>query len=392
MIYNINIKEDAIACSTVLTMLGYKQNEIEQKSFTDLFKAVKDRIVSKFSTNPIHHKNLLQASLEYMKSHEDTIKDGAAIASNLKQFNKTVPWKIHQGGTLFNHIKKMGSELTGLSKDKWNPSDFFLVTKNGENTLSTVSANDTDYAIYNEMVGCSEDICGVSLKGKRAFHGSLSWAVALKMLGINIVESKIGRKHFVDESKKELNEDGKEALKKMVRFLSSFNKPGGEIFQGYNTSRRTMNEVIEAYHVESRGWGESMIGFYDFFNSVVNHSKIRTKSNDPLKKLEHVVAAAYITASSQNKMSCHHKKCQNGVVEDVGVRNPKISDVKLEKVLVPMDGTANIYLRLKVKGKHVDLQFRSKGSKAQFIVMESLRSTGTAFPLDKISFATNWKK
>ena len=379
-----DVFEVAIASASALSMLGYTESEIKQKSITDLFKALKDRIVGRFSNSAADHEKFLKFSLGVMKSNQEAIRDGICIAKNVKGFEKSTPWKIYQGGKLFHHIKRLGAELTGLSKDKWNPSDFFIVSKNGEMDLERVKPENTDYVTYNEMVGCSKDICGVSLKGKKAFHGSLSWAVALKMLGINIVESALGRKNFVDMSKKELNEDGRVALERMVKYLQGFNRPGEEIFYGYRTHWNRLCEVMEDYHVESRGWGESMIGFYDFLNSIDKHSKIKVKSNSFYKKLEHVLAASYITASSQNRMSCHHKKCQSGVVEDVGVRNPEIKDIKLDKILVPLDGTANIYVRLKIKNKLVDMQFRSKGSKAQFIIMETLKNASDAFPLENL--------
>lgn len=300
---------------------------------------------------------IVEETLAFLERNVNNWND--ICLNTARQIAKKVPnyqqYEFHRGSVLFNTIKNKGLKLTGLkrvSSDKWNPSDIFLIKK-GVDVLSKIKQMENVVQI-NQYLAEFDEVIGVSLKkgDTDAAHGAISLdnVVAMQSLGQPLTTST-----SLEKNKQSIYNNLKKVHHSAIANLVEITK----------CSEYNLKQAIDQLNPKSDNFNKSFPPAIEFLTRIcadVQHA------ND-------VITMAYLTAVSKHPLSCPHYKADGTKI--VLIDHDQASDVKLNKIIVPLNGDTNVIFALTVDGKGIKLQLRSKGSKPQFIVLkETVSATG----------------
>lgn len=302
--------------------------------------------------------NNVEATLAFL---ERNVNNWNEICLNTaRQIAKKVPnyqhYEFHRGSVLFNTIKNKGLKLTGLkrvSSDKWNPSDIFLIKK-GVDVLSKIKQMENVVQI-NQYLAEFDEVIGVSLKkgDTDAAHGAISLdnVVAMQSLGQPLMTST-----SLEKNKQSIYNNLKKLHHSAIANLIEITK----------CTEHNLKQAIEQLNPKSNNFNKSFPPAIEFLTRICNDVQ---HAND-------VITMAYLTAVSKHPLSCPHYKADGTKI--ILIDHDQSSDIKLDKIVVPLNGDTNVIFVLTVDGKGIKLQLRSKGSKPQFIVLkETVTAVGT---------------
>nr|DAU07896.1 MAG TPA: hypothetical protein [Caudoviricetes sp.] len=300
---------------------------------------------------------IVEETLAFLERNVNNWND--ICLNTARQIAKKVPnyqqYEFHRGSVLFNTIKNKGLKLTGMkrvSSDKWNPSDIFLIKK-GVDVLSKIKQMENVVQI-NQYLAEFDEVIGVSLKkgDTDAAHGAISLdnVVAMQSLGQPLTTST-----SLEKNKQSIYNNLKKVHHSAIANLVEITK----------CSEYNLKQAIDQLNPKSDNFNKSFPPAIEFLTRIcadVQHA------ND-------VITMAYLTAVSKHPLSCPHYKADGTKI--VLIDHDQASDVKLNKIIGPLNGDTNVIFALTVDGKGIKLQLRSKGSKPQFIVLkETVSATG----------------
>lgn len=273
-------------------------------------------------------------------------KSAELIFKNVKNIKN---YEFHQSSKLFNEIRKVGKELSGLKEDKWNPSDIYLVSKHGFKSPSSFK-NIID---YNNYISSDTDFIGISLKGEKALHGSFALSNIKKMLKLNFDDSYWNIKDYTLDNKQ------KEKILHAFKLLKSHKFSKIYVF---NNKSNNLRDCINNFNIKSDVWGKSYPQVLQMLASL--------KQDDDLHKLAYL---AYCGASSILPQACNHNKCTPSKFYRVE-NGLDISKFDLIRCRIPLNGDMGIIFDVCVNGKIQKLQARSKGSASQFMIINAVEN------------------
>lgn len=338
----------------------------------------------------IDNINLLQTTKNYISTaptwEESSLKIAERIVTNLNdvvtnhnpEFSLS-SYSIHYKTKMVNTIRTRGSKLSQLAKDKWNPSDFYLI----DNRVSFVPNNFQSIVEFNEW--CCSNTVGISLK--KDDHAILG-AIALKT-----IESKILNNNFIEKKwmKKELSK-----LMNLIReslsfiknssigkyvFLSRGNKGSDrEIILSLINQKTVSQEDVDKLNVANIGFNVG--NGLKFFADVL-------RKNDSVENFVSCLEMIYYYAIGATEKSCSHYLATPTRFNQV--YNGISKDFEFNSMIVPIGGTSSIYINVTIDGSKEMIEMRSKGrDNSDFNIKhghggESL----TKIPLTEIKFLSN---
>ncbi len=164
-----DVKEGLVG---LLWSVGYTHRVKDLTDLKSLYKELLGELkLCRFINLDDVTKNKLQTFLSKpYKEHIKPINDKVSVASLLFKANYIPFTYTFERGELFSKIKKLGSSLSHLPVDKWNPSDVFLIKKSFdpkslEKIETLTQLNKLFIRTYDgksEIIGRS--VLGISLK------------------------------------------------------------------------------------------------------------------------------------------------------------------------------------------------------------------------------------
>lgn len=316
---------------------------------------------------------LEKESLKKNGWNEQCKNSAEAIVGSLQSMNINVSnHKLHQGGSLFDNLRSLGKKLSGLSTaDKWNPSDIYFIKQNINSAPSFKTVEE-----LNSYLATFTDIIGVSLKGSSALHGAIAlnsiFDKIKELRKPNVKEWKVG-KTLTPEQKKEfksLLNKVKSAAKscpyEVNLYLSNKTK--------YNLSTN-MDEMLNNMNISSENWGQSI---------PITLAYLAQLNTEQL--WEKFIFRGYCLASSQTYESAQYLKADGrGHIEIIkpGVNE---ADFKCFQCRIPLSGETNVVFEAQYNGEPLKLQFRSKGSKPQLIIIKTQEQVKSSIGIEKFKF------
>lgn len=359
--------------------VGGAKTVLQEVGFAVCFDAIangKDNIEDyKINDNVVaKNQHEIEQAIEFLKQDKSWLNanlEGAKALVEYLRENNINPqnYEIHRGSPLFDQIKKVGSKLTEMTADKWNPADVLLIKKG-------VTVNPTgfkNYIDYNQYIGANKDVIGVSLKkgDHEALHGAFALGQLVKLL-------KLGSEGF-----KEFNnvDECKPALIDYLNQLQhSVIADDVYIYTNKADSGKTITELVNQMKPNSSAFSKSFPPALQFLISVRNNRE----------KMIDAVTAAYLVANSTHSTSCPFIKVSGSSVKQINSQNA--DTVKVNRILIPLTGDIHVLFDVTVTSidetkTNIKLQLRSKGSAPQFIILKEDISTkiGTKIAQFKLS-------
>lgn len=295
---------------------------------------------------------------------DSVIASGQTIA---KHFATKKNFEIHHKSDLYNSLRRIGSRLSGLSADKWNPGDIMLIKPNLD-IPAEVKQNIVD---YNQFIGSGENVVFISLKkgDKQAQHGSYGLQKLLNRQGFNDV-----LKHYSN------NPATIETITSQLKKLQIM--PIANYLYCYGTS----GDVYQAIVGDKPLPDDVKFDSATFGTAIVNGLQLMISAGVDREKFVDVISGAYLTASSRDPLSCNHYKVSGSHFEFVDKHNASTIDV--DRILIPLNGTSRIIIKLVVDDKPAVMVIRSKeeGNLPQFIVVKDSAHYSGAVKLSTIKF------
>lgn len=300
------------------------------------------------------------------------------LKDNFDKFNHSGvsidKFEIHHKTNVFNEVKRLGKQHSGLNEDKWNPADLFLVQFGCSNTVLKKIKEFKSYLEYNNYISSNTDIIGVSLKESRegALHGSVSGQVFCGHLIGQSSQTRIAQVQcdkyneklikFVPDFFKKLKKiAGKVPVYTLVKdidnpeqqLISVMKKCG----QGIKVKTTGNTEVSKAFF-------KSISGCLAVYSELIDHSKYKTE------KLNEIFKIAFDYAESKLSNSCPYEKILGSEYEHVGYMN---TPAEIQGIYIPCDGQTQFVCNVKIDGHVYKFQLRSKTASAppQFIVISN---------------------
>lgn len=327
------------------------------KSSLSDFDAKKTKIFADSDDTTEKTIKFLESESLKLNGWNDQCRNAAqAILKVIPQI-KTGNYEYHQGGDLFNSLRKKGQTLSKIpgAADKWNPSDIYFIKKGFD--LSKYKTIED----LNGELGNFDKVIGVSLKGSSAGHGAISLNNIFKFLGLKtpsvsemkIKDNKLNDKQIIEYKK--LMKGVKAAAKHcpfkqgVIVYINNFCK--------YKLSK-DIDEMIKHLEIESENWGNSIPITLAFLAELTS------------KELwERFAFWSYSLASSQLAVSASYYKADgNGnckLIQSGGL-DPDKFECKVCRI--PLSKETNIIFDAVYDGAPQKLQFRSKGGKPQMTI------------------------
>ena len=308
------------------------------------------------------NKEDIKKALDFLKASQNTpngwnqqCKTSAEVV--IKNLGNLSGYQVHQGGDFFNSLRKKGSSLSDLNPDKWNPSDIYLVKGNYKSALASKSIEE-----LNSKLNKFDDIIGISLKGAEALHGAASLGTIFKKLKIkdpNVSKWDVKTDSNLDEKQKK---DLKELLSKIKKQSKSCNYDVGVFISSKSKVEKSndIDTLINNLKVESSNWGQSL--------PITLGYLCELKTPEQWNKF---IFRAYCVAGSKTFESASYYKVEgNGHFEKCvpGLDEKKF---KCNRCRIEISGGTAVIFDAEYDGTALKLQFRSKGSRPQMIVIHT---------------------
>lgn len=276
------------------------------------------------------------------KSWEESCKQ-QAIDIYKKFGDKLNQYDFHHGTSEFKQIKNTGASLSGISADKWNPSDIFFI--------KSLKLNGIDNIVeLNDYVGSHDDIIGVSLKKGEsdARMGKFAIENVYKLMGALTIK---GHDQIIKNAK--LNGDQIKEIIAALKQIKALKSPkvyfcttrDGKLKDGITT-------CLKNAKIEGKNFGKS------YFRVVSFLSNFKTQQD-----LEDTMFLMLEVAKSQASVSCpHYKWASKLFLVEPGLIRDKY---EFKKLRIPVDGDMSAVCEVIYDGARLKMQIRSFGSLPQ---------------------------
>ena len=342
-------------------MDGNKKTALQEIGFAvclDMLISHRQSSSNQYDTDNIitDDKQSINDAIDFMRRNKEWLAsntDGAkALAAYLRNSDiDLTKYQIHRGSKLFNSIKAVGSKLSGLTADKWNPADIFLIKK-GSNVEPSQFKNIID---YNQYIGANDQVIGVSLKKGEttALHGSFALRSLLNMVGVKVNHTKC---QTIDQCKKLINDHLVSLQHSTIeKYIYLVTNPGD--------STKTIAQLVDQLHPKSDTFIDSFPPGLEFLSAVRNNEA----------KMIDALTAAYQVASSSHANSAPHIKVARNSVKTINPHNADV--ITINRIIIPLTGDIHILFDLTVTSESgsqqkIKMQLRSKqqGNAPQFII------------------------
>jgi hypothetical protein len=233
---------------------------------------------------------------------------------------------------MFDDIKKKGSALSGLNRDKWNPSDLMII-KQGITVPNCDSLIDFNKWVHPEQLK-EADVIGISLKDshEHARHGKCSLASLDRVTNRQLFTNHRQYDGFDDDFKRDMTA----SLKSIASHLSQvkvYNLPTERTFDACIETNKKLRLAVNYFR--------SLPVAIDGLANLANNKGLKDKDD-----LTAVITDAYCIASSTHANSCSYYKCEASHMSDV--HRSTDASVKIRDVFVPLTKDASIVFMVTV--------------------------------------------
>ena len=320
-----------------------------KRMFTD--SKLLDNVVTLVSTNRSWQKSALATA--------------KAIISKIPQA-KT--YELHYRDKWYNYLRELGNKLGGFDGrlDRWNPSDCFLIKKG---TMPPSADNIENIVAYNTYIGKGEDVIGISLKksDQKAMHGSVSVGTMIKNLKqLNMVMSKY----------KDVKSTFPVVHKQLKQLQSS--KIADLLYcSGINSDiHRRINGENDQEDIKLKNG--------TFVNSIPNVLQFLIACSNDKDLFIDTVNMCYLWAASRAPTSCSFWKASENGCKFVDVHTAV--DFKLNKVVIPLDGSSRVTFNITVDGNDWSLVARAKQESGfpQFVIEHKQLKNASIKPIKQV--------
>ena len=277
-------------------------------------------------------------------------------------------FQCHHDTPEYNALRKKGAALAGAGKDRWNPSDIMLIARD-RRAYTKAMQTDTITSLNEYFADPYGDIRGISLKGSKAMHGSVATGsiaghplVSDIMKRIKPMHMPLQHSTLTDAQKADVIE----AFAKIKRGKTS------KIY--LRGVRGTLTDTIMAWDTVTDLWSKAYPDTLALLMACRND-----------EDLDNLAFVGFMYASSAiDGVSSNYWKAEAGrpmyFVEPAINRNA----FKLDQVIVPANGEASTVFNATYADGPIKLQFRSKESKPQFIIIRGAYKPKDLKPLSKV--------
>ena len=299
-------------------------------------------------------ENIIKFLLDEKSWREASIVASEQIFNKFKKYNLK-KYTFHRGSKLFTQIKSIGSKLAGISADKWNPSDIFLIS----NEVKAFSKNDFNHIMeFNRFIAedlqNSKPIIGISLKksDKLALHGAASVSTILTLLNST---SKI--KSAPSNPSGQLSKTGILTASGYLQKLK--NNPLVYIHGKHED--RSFNDLLSNLRFGSVNFNKS------FFNAL----EFLTIINDA--NFENNLKYGILLAMSITAVSCSHYKASGSSISIVKTQShiEYFNSIKINRVRIKLNGENDTIIDYSIGGINKKAQIRSKNPTVPQVMLVS---------------------
>lgn len=313
--------------------------------------------------------NLLTNDKQWRKSVNGIVRNIVKVIGH--ELSK---YEFHYGDDLYHAIIRTGSTLAGFdvtTRDRWNPSDIFLVKKG---ITSIPSDAKTNIVTFNEWVGKCDDVIGISIKkgDVAAQHGSIGVGRAVD--AINKIEDLPNLDAAVENFK-----TVKASLPTIRKQLQTI-KQSKVAKYFYVTG--TQSQLYKALVGEAEDHGE--IKNSTFQSAIPMTLQFFVSASKTPSQFEDVIKMCYLYAASRTPTSCNFWKV--GQEHAVFVDQKTAVDFKVNKVIVPLNGNSTILIECNVNGNRwfVTSRSRRENTKPLFSIEHRNHHTEHAIPISQV--------
>lgn len=277
-------------------------------------------------------------------------------------------FQCHHRTREYNKLRKKGAALAGIGKDRWNPSDIMLIARDRRAYNKAMQAN--NLAGLNKFLADRYgDIRGISLKGSEAMHGSVA---AGSIARHPLIRDIMKRVKIMDMS---LRNNTLTVAQKadVIRAFAEIqrNKISKIYLRGVEG---TLAGTIMAWRTVTDRWSKA------YPDTLALLMACRDDED-----LDNLAFVGFMYASSAiNGVSANYWVAEAGKPMYFVKPSTDRNAFTLDQVIVPVNGEASTVFNATYKGKPVKLQFRSKGSKPQFIIIHDAYNPRDIKPLSKV--------
>ena len=298
---------------------------------------------------------------------QSCIKTAKAIIAKLPQVKH---YEMHYRDKVYNGIRKLGAQLGGLGNhfDRWNPGDVVFVKKGAYPIKSQYTGNIVD---YNNYIGKCEDIIMVSLK--KEDDGALHGAVSLKTMLSNLPQLSVA----VD--KYNSVQATFPVIHKQLKKLQNSNISSLLYCTGVNSE---IHKLINAEDDKN----PAKVKNGTFINSIPNVLAFLVAASGDKEVFKDICNMCYLWAASRTPQSCNYYKASANGCKLIDM-NTSI-EFKLDKVIIPLDGSARVTFNLLVDKQPWSMIARAKQEQGmpQFMLNTGNRSLSGARPIKLVKF------
>lgn len=277
-------------------------------------------------------------------------------------------FQCHHRTQEYKDLRKKGAALAGIGEDRWNPSDIMLIARDRRAYTKAMRAD--NLATLNKFLADPYgDIRGISLKGSKAMHGSVAASsiaghplISDTMKRIKIMHMPLMSNTLPDAQKTEVIRAFAEIQRNRISKIYVRGVDG------------TLTDTIMAWDTVTDLWSKA------YPDTLALLMACRDDED-----LDNLAFVGFMYASSAiNGVSSNYWKAQAGRPMDFVKPSTNRNAFRLDQVIVPVNGEASTVFNATYKGKPVKLQFRSKNSKPQFIIIHDAYNPRDIKPLSKV--------
>ena len=277
-------------------------------------------------------------------------------------------FQCHHGTSEYNALRKKGAALAGIGEDRWNPSDIMLIARDRK-AYNKAMQMDNIVSLNRFLANPYGDIRGISLKGSRAMHGSVAASSIVDhplirdiMKRIKIMHMPLQHNTLTYAQKADVIEAFAEIQRNRISKIYLRGVEG------------TLTDTIMAWGTVTDLWSKA------YPDTLALLMACRDDED-----LDNLAFVGFMYASSAiNGVSANYWKAEAGRPMYFVKPSTDRNAFKLDQVIVPVNGEASTVFNATYRGEPVKLQFRSKKSKPQFIIIRDTYNPRDIKPLSRV--------
>jgi len=306
--------------------------------------------IFKFSKTKLTDQEISK-SIAFLKSKEDWASScfSSAYAIYTMFKGSLRDYTFHQNSQTFNTIRTLGSNLSKLKADKWNPADVYLIHK----TFNISEIKFLSLGELNSYLGSNEKVIGISLKksNELANHGKAS-------LSLTTYKKRIPKRFSitVKDHKTKVTTITKDGQTMLNEYMTTISQRFDNLY--YRSNEGPIFDQIRTATIKSDNYDKSLPVILDWICQHTNQAD-----------LEDSIKALVYHALSLNLLSCPHLKCYGSdkTIVQVGEK----PDVAINKIFFKLNGDTDVIFEVQIKNTRYKAQIRSFGSIPQLELKKS---------------------